>query len=141
MGFAILSCMNGKKMRKALNGEVAEVKTRIWILILAAVLLVSAVLSAWFLWPREAQSAEVYSDGQLLFTLDLRVDQERTVQSQYGTNVITVKDGKVAVTQADCPDHYCMDRGFCSGGVQIVCLPNRLVIRFAGEPEIDAAVG
>ena len=141
MDFAILSCMNGKKMRKALNGEVAEVKTRIWILILAAVLLVSAVLSAWFLWPREAQSAEVYSDGQLLFTLDLRVYQERTVQSQYGTNVITVKDGKVAVTQADCPDHYCMDRGFCSGGVQIVCLPNRLVIRFAGEPEIDAAVG
>ena len=116
-------------------------KTRIWILILAAVLLISAGLSAWFLWPSEAQSAEVYSDGHLLFTLDLRLDQERTVQSQFGTNVITVKDGKVAVTQADCPDHYCMDRGFCNGGAQIVCLPNRLVIRFGGEPEIDAAVG
>ena len=116
-------------------------KTKVWVLILGVVLLLCIGLSAWFLWPRQAQSAQVYSDGQLLFTLDLRVDQEKTVRSAYGTNVITVRDGKVAVTQADCPDHYCMDRGFCSGGAQIVCLPNRLVIRFGGEVEIDAAVG
>ena len=116
-------------------------KTKFWVLILGVVLCLCLGLSVWLLWPGDAKSAEVYSDGQLLFTLDLRIDQEKTVHSEYGTNVITVKDGKVAVTQADCPDHYCMDRGFCSGGVQIVCLPNRLVIRFAGEPEIDAAVG
>ncbi len=110
-------------------------------MLLAAVLIVCVGLSVWLLWPQEAQSAQVYSDGELLFTLDLRIDQTKTVQSQYGTNVITVREGKVAVTQADCPDHYCMDRGFCSGGAQIVCLPNRLVIRFGGELEIDAAVG
>ena len=116
-------------------------KTRMWLLLIGVILVLCVGLSVWFLWPREAQSAQVYSDGELLFTLDLRIDQTQTVHSQYGTNVITVKDGKVAVTQADCPDHYCMDRGFCSGGAQIVCLPNRLVIRFGGEPEIDAAVG
>ena len=116
-------------------------KTKMWVGILAVVMVVSLGLSVWLLRPWEAQSAEVYSDGALLFTLDLRIDQTKTVQSQYGTNVITVRDGKLAVTQADCPDHYCMDRGFCSGGAQIVCLPNRLVIRFGGEPEIDAAVG
>ena len=116
-------------------------KTKVWILLIGLLLAVCVGLSLWFLWPGEAQSAEVYSDGQLLFTLDLRVDQEKTVRSEYGTNVITVRGGKVAVTQADCPDHYCMDRGFCGGGPQIVCLPNRLVIRFAGEVEIDAAVG
>ena len=116
-------------------------KTKTWIMLLAAVLVVCLGLSAWLLWPREAQSAQVYSDGELLFTLDLRFDQTKTVHSQYGTNVITVRGGKVAVTQADCPDHYCMDRGFCSGGAQIVCLPNRLVIRFGGEPEIDAVAG
>ena len=116
-------------------------KTKIWIILLGFLLAVCAGLSVFLLMPREAGTAEVYSDGELLFTLDLRVNQEKTVYSQYGTNVITVRDGKVAVTQADCPDHYCMDRGFCSGGPQIVCLPNRLVIRFAGEVEIDAAVG
>ena len=116
-------------------------KTKVWIMLLAVVLVVCVALGVWLLWPREAKNAQVYSDGELLFTLDLRIDQTKTVQSQYGTNVITVKDGKIAVTQADCPDHYCMDRGFCSGGAQIVCLPNRLVIRFGGEVEIDAAVG
>ena len=118
-------------------------KTKMWILLLAAVLVVCAALSTWLLWPREAQSAQVYSDGELLFTLDLRVEQTKTVQSQYGTNVITVKAGKVAVTQADCPDHYCMDRGFCSGGAQIVCLPNRAEIRISGaaDTDVDFVVG
>ena len=56
-------------------------------------------------------------------------------------NVVTVKDGKIGVTEATCPDHYCMNRGFCSSGTQIVCLPNRLVIRFVGEQEIDGVSG
>jgi len=58
-----------------------------------------------------------------------------------GHNVVTVKDGRIAVTQANCPDHYCMDRGFCNSGSPIVCLPNRLVIEFSGEQEIDFVVG
>ena len=45
---------------------------------------------------------------------------------------IAVKDGKIAVTEASCPDHYCMQRGYCHSGAQIVCLPNRLVISFLG---------
>ena len=34
-----------------------------------------------------------------------------------------------------------MHRGFCSGGMQIVCLPNRLVIEFVAEQEIDGVIG
>ena len=116
-------------------------KTKTWIAVIAILLAVFLGLSIWLLFPREARFAQVFSDGRLLYTLDLHMDQERTVKSEYGTNVITVRDGKVAVTQADCPDHYCMYRGFCSAGAQIVCLPNRLVIQFTGEPEIDAAAG
>ena len=116
-------------------------KTKNWILLLGALLLICVVLSAVFLMGDQADLAQVYSDGQLLYTLDLRLEQTKTVQSEYGENVITVWDGKIAVTHADCPDKYCMKRGFCSGGMQIVCLPNRLVIRFVAEQGIDAAVG
>ncbi len=116
-------------------------KTKHWILVLGGIVLICLALSAVLLTGGEAEFAQVYSDGKLLCTLDLRIDQERTVESAFGTNVITVSGGKVAVTQADCPDGYCMKRGFCSGGAQIVCLPNRLVIRFGGEPEVDAAAG
>ncbi len=115
-------------------------KTKIWIFLLAAILLTCAALSLWLLWPREAaRYAEVWSEGKLLYTLDLQEAQTRTVTTSRGTNVITVKDGKLAVTQADCPDGYCMDRGFCSGGMQIVCLPHQLIVQFLGQHAVDGA--
>ena len=117
-------------------------KSKYWLILLAGMLVLSLALSAWVLWPREdAARAEIWSDGVLVRTVSLREDGEYKVESRYGTNVITVKDGAIAVTSADCPDHYCMDRGYCSGGAQIVCLPNKLVIQFVGEQEVDGAVG
>ena len=117
-------------------------KTKFWIALIGALLLICVALSLWLLWPREdAAYAEVWSEGKLLYTLSLSVDREVRVETERGVNVITVKDGKIAVTGADCPDHYCMQRGFCDSGAQIVCLPNRLVIKFVGEQEVDGAVG
>lgn len=117
-------------------------KTKFWIAAISALLLVCVGASLLLLKPGEdAAYAQVYSQGKLLYTLDLRVDQTHTVKSESGTNVITIRDGKIAVTQADCPDGYCMERGFRGGGAQIVCLPNRLVIQFAGSREIDGIVG
>ena len=86
----------------------------------------------------EAAFARIVSRGEVVKTVDLAIDQEFTVD---GKNTVTVKDGKIAVTWADCPDHYCMKRGFCAGGTDIVCLPNRLVIEFLGEQSVDAAIG
>jgi len=115
---------------------------RIWIVAIAVMLAVCLALSVWLLLPGEAAAyAEVWSEGKLLYTLPLSVDRQITVETELGTNVITVKGGKIAVTQADCPDHYCMHRGFCDSGLQIVCLPNKLEIRFLGEQEIDGVVG
>lgn len=117
-------------------------KNRTWGFVICAVLAVCLLCSAVLLLPGEdAAAAQIWSEGELLYTLPLDIDQTRTVVTDRGTNVITVKDGKVAVTEADCPDGYCMDRGFCRSGVQIVCLPNRLVIQFVGKTEIDAVAG
>ena len=88
-----------------------------------------------------AEMVEIWSDGEFLYSLPLSVDTQMRIDSEQGSNTISVKDGKIAVTQADCPDHYCMDRGFCDGGAQIVCLPNRLVIKFVAPQEIDGVVG
>ncbi len=118
-------------------------KTKTWIFLFSAIFVVCLGLSAYILLPRaDADFAEITSQGKLLKTVDLRINQEFTVDTaEGGHNVVTVKDGKIAVTEANCPDHYCMDRGFCSSGTQIVCLPNRLVIRFVGEQKIDGVVG
>ena len=118
-------------------------KTKTWILLFALLLTVCLGLSLSLLMPGEAASrAEITSRGKVLKTVDLLIDQEFTVETpDGGRNVVTVKDGKIAVTEANCPDHYCMNRGYCNSGTQIVCLPNRLVIRFLGEQTIDAVVG
>ncbi len=111
-------------------------------MILAAVLILCGIGSAFLLFPAgKATYAEILSDGKPVKTVDLRVDQEFTVTNGSGYNVITVRDGAIAVTEASCPDHYCMHRGFCSSGLQIVCLPNALVIRFMDGQEVDSVVG
>lgn len=117
-------------------------KTKTWALLLAAVLAVCVALSFWLLLPgADAQRIEIISEGKVLYTLSLDVDQAVTVTTASGTNTVTIQNGSVAVTEANCPDHYCMQRGWCSGGADIVCLPNRLVIRFLGEQEIDGVAG
>lgn len=117
-------------------------KTKTWILLFAVLLVICGGLSIFLLMPKDASThAEITSQGSVLKTVDLRIDQEFRVETTDGYNVVTVKDSKIAVTEASCPDHYCMNRGFCNSGTQIVCLPNRLVIRFLGEQPIDAVVG
>ncbi len=117
-------------------------KTKYWIALLAVALFLSILATYLLLGSGEAASrARITSDSTLVRVVDLSVDQEFTVETEDGYNIVTVKDGKIAVTEASCPDHYCMARGFCSSGAQIVCLPNRLVIEFLGEAEIDGAVG
>ena len=118
-------------------------KTRYWIAILVLAVFISGGAGLYLMNTNQnAAFAEIYSDGQLVKTVSLHQTQEFTVTAPGGgENVITVQDGKIAVTAATCPDHYCMQRGFCSGGTQIVCLPNRLVIAFTAEQEIDGMVG
>ena len=113
-------------------------KTKYWLIIFAAAAALCIFLSIPLFTQEQARFARITSKGQVVKTVDLQIDQEFTVD---GKNTVTVKDGKIAVTWADCPDHYCMKRGFCSGGTDIVCLPNRLVITFLGEQETDAAIG
>ncbi len=116
-------------------------KTTHWVAILAATLLLCIACSFFLMGGEDAARAEITSNGKLVRIVDLKIDQQFTVETDDGYNVVTVQDGRIAVTAASCPDHYCMDRGFCSKGAQIVCLPNRLVIEFLGEAEIDGAVG
>lgn len=116
-------------------------KTKVWIGIIAGILVVCGALSFWLLRPTPAVSVEVWSQGELIKTLSLEKDQTITVETETGRNVVTVKDGKVAVTEANCPDKVCVNRGWCSGGAQIVCLPNRLILKFTGGNAIDGVAG
>ena len=117
-------------------------KTKTWILLISVILVICIGLSLWLYLPKKpASAAEIWSEGKLLYILDLSKNQTMTVTSAHGANTITVQDGAIAVTEADCPDKYCIQRGFCDKGVQIVCLPNRLVIKFVDNQALDGISG
>ncbi len=118
-----------------------SMKTRYWLLILAATVLLCSIGATLLLSRQPATHAQIYSGGKLLCTLDLSIDQELTVPQGTGFNTVIVNDGKIAVTAASCPDGICMRRGWCDQGLAIVCLPNKMEIRFTSPGQVDAAVG
>lgn len=105
----------------------------------------AAALIAWlFLSGQTLQNptAEIYLDGALYKTLPLSEDCKLVIETERGSNTVTVSNGTVAVTEADCPDKVCVRTGVVSGGgVPIVCLPHRLEIRVvSGESAVDITV-
>lgn len=89
----------------------------------------------------DVMSAEIFQDGKLLRRVFLRKgDQTRDFIIEYrgGYNKIRTEDGMIAVIEADCPDKDCVKKGWLKRpGDSAVCLPHRLVIRIAGEPEVE----
>ncbi len=115
-------------------------KNKTWLILLGSVFALCAGLSLWLFRPQTADTVQVYCKGALLYTLSLGEDQVIPIETELGRNVITIQNGQVAVTEADCPDGHCKNRGFCSGGSPIVCLPHRLVLEFS-QSDIDAIAG
>ena len=81
--------------------------------------------------------ARIYRDQELIREVSLDADTEILVEGQY-RNLITVRDGKIAVTESDCPGADCVHSGWIqTAGRSIVCLPNRVEIRLEGAEEAD----
>lgn len=77
-------------------------------------------------------------------THSLSDEGEFEVRSAGFTLRLTVKDGKVAVTDSDCPDGICKSTGDISRvGEAIVCVPAQTVIRIGegGASDEDFIVG
>ena len=66
------------------------------------------------------------TDGKEFGTYSLSKDQVIHIGD---TNVCEIKDGKVTMIEATCPDHYCMkQKAVDEHGGSIICLPNKVVI-------------
>lgn len=57
-------------------------------------------------------------------------DAVYTIEGDYGTLDVEVKDGKWHVTNEECPNHICHQMGWVSPGeyLPITCLPNNVVV-------------
>lgn len=72
-------------------------------------------------------------DGSPVRTLSLSSNGRVDIRGTKGELAVEVRDGCVAVVQADCPSQVCVRTGWRSNaGDAIVCVPNRTVVRIAG---------
>ena len=121
-------------------------KTRTWIVLIAAAAAVLALLS-WLLLTnrREGPVVEVMQDGGVLREIDLSaVTEEYSFEVEWpggGSNTLRVQSGRICVSEADCPDKICVSHGWLSDqATPIVCLPHRLVIQIKDAGQLDAVV-
>ncbi len=88
-------------------------------------------------------AVKIEVNGEEFGTYSLAEDQIIRIND---TNICEIKDGKISMTDASCPDHLCIKQGSIdSKGGMIVCLPNKVVIEgvrpdssSVDEPVIDA---
>lgn len=106
------------------------------LLLTAALLLLAGILGTIFvLRPAKSRTVEIVQDGRVLYTIDLEtaLDGEIVITSPEGrTNTVMIENGTIRMSAAQCPDQTCVKQGVLSSeSLPIVCLPHRVVIRFA----------
>lgn len=89
---------------------------------------------------KEGGVVSIYKEGALIKEISLDSDAEFVIEGDY-ENVVTIKDGKAAITKSDCPGADCVHSGWIhEAGRSIVCLPNRVELRIEGTSEVDFVV-
>lgn len=114
--------------------------------IIAAVVALAAAL--WlgqrFFLSAEGNRILVTENGEMEGTYSLSEDRVlEFTDKNGGKNVLTIKEGKAWMSDADCPDKLCMKQNtITKTGESIICLPHKLVIEVQGDEaaELDAIV-
>ena len=118
-------------------------------ILIAAVLAISLIsLAAIKMTQKDGKEVIVTVDGKEVYKTSIKKDQIYQIPEENGTNVMQIKDGKVTMIEATCPDHYCMkQKAVDEHGGSIICLPNKVVIEgentaedldSESSPKIDA---
>lgn len=94
----------------------------------------SGIASFFILRPTDSTIVQIVQDNKVLYTFDISSETDRSFRIESpdgGWNEVTIADGHISVTDADCPDKTCVKTGVLrSETIPIVCLPHKLVIRF-----------
>lgn len=106
------------------------------IVVLCVIFVASLIGTIVALKPSSSTLVEVVQDNKVLYTIDLSSAKDQNIDIEYNGshNVVTIQDGEIFVSSADCNDKICVKTGILkSESLPIVCLPNHLIIRFKSE--------
>jgi len=84
---------------------------------------------------KEGTYAVIEVDGSEQARLYLDQDTEiRVGDGQQGYNVVRVRNGRIFVSEADCPDQICVREGGKSKNKEVIaCLPHKMIIMVRSE--------
>ncbi len=101
-------------------------RLKIYLIIFAAAAVSAGV---YFLTDNSGNIVTVKSNGEIIKIINLdEVYEPYSMTVEYcGYNRIHVEQGKISVTEADCPDKLCVEQSR-NGTFPVVCLPHKLVI-------------
>jgi hypothetical protein len=83
-------------------------------------------------------------DGTTVHKTSLRETHIIAVHGTHGQLTVEIREGRVAITQAQCPNHICVKTGWRShSGEIIVCVPNNTVVLITAsrENQVRATTG
>ena len=125
-----------------------KIKICVLIVVLLAAASIAAAAVIHFM-PANSRIAEIYQDGELIRTIDLKTVSEPvelTLEGDHGAyNIVRAEQGKIAIIEASCPDKVCVHTGYISDSLMpITCLPNHVIIRIRTDrkknPEDSSAI-
>lgn len=88
-----------------------------------------------------AAQVVVTVDGERYGSYSLKQEQVIRIETEYGYNELTIKDGQASVTASDCKNQVCVrSMAISQNGQSIICLPHKLIVQItgAGEKQLDA---
>lgn len=86
-------------------------------------------------------TVNVYLDNSLYGSYPLSSDNVINLDNGGNYNTVCIKDGKVYIQEASCPDKLCVKQeSICKTGESLCCLPNKVfvIIESDGLDEYDA---
>ncbi len=111
--------------------KTALIAVLIIILILCGVRIISGYSHS------EKQRVCIIQNGVILYQLDMSHETDKTIHidGENGAfNIVEIKNQTICMKEANCPDKICVHTGVLrSENIPIVCLPNKLIIRFDEE--------
>lgn len=108
------------------------------IIILLVLLLAGSVLGIYTLFfGGKGADVVIYVDGEE--TGRYRLDENRTIEINDGTNTLVIENESARMEEADCPDQVCVrHKAISKDGESIICLPYKVVVSIEGGKETDA---
>lgn len=71
------------------------------------------------------------------FKIDVNYEKIYEIEKNGHLNTIEIKDGKIRMLEADCPDQLCVkSKAIDKNGEMIVCLPNKMYVKIKGSDNI-----